>query len=110
MAMAPDVASNVATAERLVRQAAAAGAQIVLTPELFEGPYFCIDQLPEHFDRAVPLDRHPTIEHFREVARELAVVLPLSVYERAGQATFNTAVIVDADGSVLGTYRKSHIP
>ena len=110
MAMADDVATNVATAERLVRQAAGEGAQIVLIPELFEGPYFCIDQLPEHFDRALPLDGHPTVAHFQEVARELAVVLPLSVYERAGQATFNTVVIVDADGAVLGTYRKSHIP
>ena len=82
----------------------------MLIPELFEGPYFCIDQLPEHFDRARPLDGHPTIEHFQRVAAELGVVLPLSVYERAGQATFNTVVIVDADGGVLGTYRKSHIP
>ena len=110
MAMAADVATNVATAERLVRAAAAQGAQVILIPELFEGPYFCIDQLPEHFDRALPLDRHPTVEHFRELAGELAVVLPLSVYERAGQATFNTVVVVDADGAVLGTYRKSHIP
>jgi N-carbamoylputrescine amidase len=110
MAMSDEVDVNVATAERLVREAAGQGAQIVLIPELFEGPYFCIDQLPEHFDRARPIDGHPTIEHFRGVARELGVVLPLSVYERAGQATFNTVVIVDADGSVLGTYRKSHIP
>jgi N-carbamoylputrescine amidase len=110
MAMSDELAVNVATAERLVREAAGQGAQIVLVPELFEGPYFCIDQLPEHFDRARPIDGHPTVEHFRSLARELGVVLPLSVYERAGQATFNTVVIVDADGSVLGTYRKSHIP
>ena len=93
-----------------MRAAAAEGAQIVLIPELFEGPYFCIDQLPEHFARARPLDGHPTVEHFRAVAAELDVVLPLSVYERAGQATFNTVVVVDADGAVLGSYRKSHIP
>jgi N-carbamoylputrescine amidase len=110
MSMSDSVEENVATAERLVREAASAGADIVLIPELFEGPYFCIDQLPEHFDRAVPIEGHPTIEHFRGVARELGVVLPLSIYERAGQATFNSVVIVDADGSVLGTYRKSHIP
>jgi N-carbamoylputrescine amidase len=110
MAMTDSVDENVATAERLVRDAAAGGADIVLIPELFEGPYFCIDQLPEHFSRAVPIDGHPTVEHFRGVARELEVVLPISVYELAGQATFNTVVIVDADGSVLGTYRKSHIP
>ena len=110
MAMTDDVDANVATAERLVRDAAAQGAQIILIPELFEGPYFCKDQLPEHLDRAVPLDGHPAVEHFAAVAAELGVVLPLSVYERAGQALFNTVVIVDADGTVLGHYRKSHIP
>ena len=110
MSMSDVVDENVATAERLVRAAAADGAQIVLIPELFEGFYFCVDQLPEHFARAQPLDGHPTVEHFRKVAAELHVVLPLSVYELAGKATFNTVVMIDADGSVLGTYRKSHIP
>ena len=110
MAMAGEVATNVTTAERLVRKAAAEGAQLVLIPELFEGPYFCKDMAPEHFDRARPIDGHPTVEHFTAVAAELGVVLPLSVYERANHATYNTVVIVDADGSLLGTYRKSHIP
>jgi len=110
MAMVDDVAANVATAERLVREAAGAGAQVILIPELFEGPYFCKDMAPEHFDRARPLDGHPTVEHFAGVAAELGVVLPLSVFERANNAAFNTVVIVDADGSVLGSYRKSHIP
>ncbi len=105
-----EVAANVATAERLVRQAAADGAQIILLPELFEGPYFCKDQLPEHLDRALPLDGHPTVEHFAVLAAELGVVLPISVYERSGQALFNTVVVIDADGSRLGHYRKSHIP
>ncbi|MEM9203936.1 MAG: N-carbamoylputrescine amidase [Actinomycetota bacterium] len=110
MAMTESVDDNVATAERLVRQAVDAGANIVLIPELFEGPYFCIDQLPEHFARARPIEAHSTIEHFRAIARELEIVLPISVYEQAGQATFNTVAIIDADGTVLGTYRKSHIP
>ena len=110
MAMADDVATNVATAERLVRKAAADGGQLVLIPELFEGPYFCKDMAPEHFDRALPVAGHPTVEHFKAVAAELGVVLPLSIYERANNATYNTVVMVDADGSVLGTYRKSHIP
>ena len=110
MSMSDDVAANVATAERLVREAAAGGARLILIPELFEGPYFCKDQRAEDLARARPLDGHPTVEHFRGVARELGVVLPLSVYERANQALFNTVVMVDADGSVLGTYRKSHIP
>ena len=110
MSMAEDVAPNVAHAESLIRDAAARGAQVVLIPELFEGRYFCIDQLPEHFDRARPLAGHPTVEHFRSVAAELGIVLPINVYERAGQATFNTVVMIDADGTALGTYRKSHIP
>ena len=110
MAMSTSVDDNVATAERLVRQAAAGGAQIVLIPELFEGLYFCIDMLPEHFARAHPIDGHPTVQHFRTVAAELNVVLPLSVYEQANNATFNTVVMIDADGEQLGIYRKSHIP
>lgn len=110
MAMTESVGENIATAERLVRDAAAQRANIVLIPELFEGPYFCIDQRPEHFSRATPIEGHPTVEHFRSVAKELEIVLPVSVYERAGQATFNSIAIVDADGTVLGTYRKSHIP
>jgi N-carbamoylputrescine amidase len=110
MAMADDVGTNVDAAERLIRDAAAQGAQVVLIPELFEGRYFCIDQLPEHFDRARPLEGHPTVERFRSLAAELGIVLPVNVYERAGQATFNTVVMVDADGRVLGHYRKSHIP
>jgi N-carbamoylputrescine amidase len=110
MSMVDDLDANVARAERLVREAATQGARIILIPELFEGPYFCKDQLPEHLDRARPVAGHPTIEHFADLARELDVVLPLSIYERAGQALFNTVVLVDADGSTLGTYRKSHIP
>ncbi len=110
MSMADDVATNVAAAEAKIRDAAAQGAQLVLIPELFEGRYFCIDQLPEHFDRARPLVGHPTVEHFQGVAAELGIVLPINVYERAGQATFNTVVMIDADGTALGVYRKSHIP
>jgi N-carbamoylputrescine amidase len=110
MAMVDDVDANIVTAERLVRDAAAQGARIVLIPELFEGPYFCKDQAPEHLSKARPLSGHPTVEHFIAVAAELGVVLPLSVYERARQALYNTVVVVDADGSVLGHYRKSHIP
>src|SRR3954454_3286514 len=110
MAMSEDVVDTVATAERLVRRAAADGAQIVLVPELFEGPYFCIDMLPDHFARAFPIEGHPTVAHFQKVAEELDVVLPISVYERANNVTFNTVVVVDADGQQLGIYRKSHIP
>ena len=110
MAMSDERADNVATAERLVRKAAAEGARLVLVPELFEGPYFCKDMAPEHFDRAMPIEGHPTVEHFQTVAAELDVVVPLSVYERANNATYNSLVMIDADGAVLGVYRKSHIP
>ena len=110
MAMAEDVATNVATAERLVREAAKQGAQVVLIPELFEGHYFCKDQTADDLKRALPIEGHPTVEHFRGVARELGVVLPISVYERANNALFNTVAMIDADGTVMGIYRKSHIP
>jgi N-carbamoylputrescine amidase len=110
MSMVVDTATNVAVAERLVRDAAAQGAHVILIPELFEGHYFCKDQRAEELQRARPLDGHPTIAHFAKVARELQVVLPLSLFERANNAYFNTVVVVDADGAVLGKYRKSHIP
>ena len=110
MQMADDVSVNVATAERLVREAAGRGARLILIPELFEGLYFCTDQLAEHMSRARPLEGHPTIAHFAALARELQVVLPVSFFERANNAAFNSVAMIDADGSVLGVYRKSHIP
>ncbi|MFM7489190.1 MAG: N-carbamoylputrescine amidase [Actinomycetota bacterium] len=110
MAMTDDIAINVATAERLVREAASRGARLVQIPELFEGHYFCTDQLADHMSRARPLDGHPTIAHFARVAAELGVVLPVSFFERANNAAFNSVAIIDADGTVLGVYRKSHIP
>ena len=101
---------NVARGEKLVRQAAAQGAQIILLQELFETPYFCQDHSLKFFDLAHPLEGHPAVEHFQKVARELQVVLPISLFERANNAYYNTVVMLDADGSVLGFYRKSHIP
>lgn len=105
-----DLAANVATAERLVRRAAAAGAGVVLVQELFEGPYFCIEEDAAHFARAQPLEGHPTVAHFQALAAELGVVVPVSVFERANNAYFNSVAVVDADGRVAGVYRKSHIP
>ncbi|MEZ5178771.1 MAG: nitrilase-related carbon-nitrogen hydrolase [Acidimicrobiales bacterium] len=110
MAMAAEASTNEDRAERLVRVAAASGAQVVLLPELFTGPYFCIDARPDDLARARPIAGHPTVERFAAVAAELGVVLPVSVYEAAGPALFNSVAVVDADGTVLGTYRKSHIP
>jgi N-carbamoylputrescine amidase len=110
MSMSDSREDNVAKAERLVRHAASSGARIILIPELFEGEYFCKEHDALHHQRAMAIDDNPTISHFQKVAAELNVVLPLSVYERAANALFNTVVMVDADGSRMGVYRKSHIP
>lgn len=101
---------NIATAERLVREAARQGANVALISELFETPYFCAVESMDYLELAQPLAGHPAVEHFRGVARELGVVIPVSVFERAGSTRFNTVVVVDADGSIAGHYRKSHIP
>lgn len=101
---------NIARAEKLVRKAASQGAQIILLPELFETPYFCIDQNPQHFLLATPLDENPAVNHFQKIAHELNVVLPISFFERANKAYYNTVAMIDADGEVLGIYRKTHIP
>ena len=110
MACSWDIPGNIARAESLIRKAAAEGAQIVLIQELFEAPYFCQDQIGEFFDMAKPLEDNPLIAHFSRLAAELNVVLPVSFFEKAGQTYFNSVAIVDADGTVLGLYRKSHIP
>jgi N-carbamoylputrescine amidase len=102
--------SNIAKAEAAVRAAARAGAQIILLPELFETPYFCIEQDVRHLQLARAVDASRAVQHFRALARELQVVLPVSFFESAGRAFFNSVAIVDADGSVLGVYRKTHIP
>lgn len=110
MACSPDAATNLDRAEALVRQAAAQGANIVLLQELFEGPYFCQDEWPGDLERARPLEGNDTVARFAALAAELNVVLPISFYELAGQARFNSVVVLDADGRTLGLYRKTHIP
>jgi len=110
MACGKDAAANIARAETLVRAAAARGAQIILIQELFETPYFCQDEIHAFFTLARPLAENAAVAHFAGIARELGVVLPISVFERAGQNFFNTVVILDADGRNLGYYRKTHIP
>ena len=105
-----DLPANADRAEALVRQAAAQGAQVVLVQELFATPYFCIEQHPRYLDLAAPAQGHPLIARFAALARELGVVLPVSFFERAGQAHFNSVAMLDADGRCLGIYRKSHIP
>ncbi|MDP9330550.1 MAG: N-carbamoylputrescine amidase [Actinomycetota bacterium] len=101
---------NLDRAEAAIRKAAADGATLVLLPELFDGPYFPKTQSPEYFERALPMEGHPSIERLRVIAAELGVVLPVSVFERAGQVRFNSVAVIDADGAILGVYRKSHIP
>ena len=101
---------NIDRAEELLREAARAGAQVVLLPELFETPYFCIEQDTRHLRLATSLHENPAVQRFARVAAELGVVVPVSFFERAGQAYFNTVALIDADGAVLGSYRKSHIP
>jgi N-carbamoylputrescine amidase len=105
-----DVAGNIAKAESLVRDAAARGAQIILLPELFEAPYFCIEQDNRHLGLASSVDDNRAVRHFSALARELGVVLPISFFEKAGPVYFNSIAIIDADGRNLGIYRKSHIP
>ena len=101
---------NVARAEALVRDAARRGASIVLLQELFENPYFCKDQSAKHFGLAQPIEGHPLVARMSRLAAELGVVLPISFFERANNAYFNSVAMIDADGRVLGLYRKSHIP
>jgi N-carbamoylputrescine amidase len=102
--------ANLASAERLVRAAAARGAQVILLPELFETPYFCKDHVYRYLELATPVADNAAVRRLAPLARELRVVLPVSIFERAGNVCFNTLVMLDAGGETLGIYRKSHIP
>ena len=110
MACSDDADRNIEAAAALVREGAAAGADIVLLQELFETPYFCRTQRAEYFALARPALDNPVLAKFSALAAELGVVLPVSFFERAGNTHFNSIAIIDADGRVLGVYRKSHIP
>ncbi len=102
--------ANIERVERHVRAAAARGAQIVVLPELFQGPYFCCEENPDWFAEARTVDSDEAVKRMRAVARELGVVVPVSFFEQAGQAYYNSVAVIDASGDVLGVYRKSHIP
>jgi len=110
MACGPNQPDNIDRASALVRRAAKDGAQIVLLQELFATPYFCKDQRQDLFALAAPADGHPVIGAMRKLAAELEIVLPVSFFERANAAHYNSMAMVDADGSILGIYRKAHIP
>jgi N-carbamoylputrescine amidase len=105
-----DLGANIARVAELVREAAGRGAQVILPPELFQGPYFCVAQEERWFRHAHPWKEHPCVKALAPLAGELGVVLPISIFEREGPHYFNSLVMADADGSLLGVYRKSHIP
>ncbi len=109
-AFGTDTEANVALVEKLVREAAKQGANIILPPELFENVYFCTFEDDKYFSLAAPFEGHPTIAHFSKLAKELGVVIPVSFFEKDGQCYYNSLAMVDADGKILGVYRKSHIP
>ena len=104
------VEENIAKADKLVRKVAGEGANIILLPELFERQYFCQERRYDYYDFAKPLEENDAVKHFRNAAKELGVVLPVSFYERDVNVLYNSAAVIDADGEVLGVYRKTHIP
>lgn len=110
MTCSSDKNANIAKAEKLVREAASKGAQIILLQELFESLYFCQAEKPEFFKLATELKDNTAVNFFSKLAKELNVVLPISFFEKKNQARYNSIAVIDADGGVLGTYRKTHIP
>lgn len=110
MSCTTDPKENIEHAERLVREAAAKGANIILLPELFERQYFCQERRYEYYSFAKSVDMNPAVNHFRKIAAELNVVIPVSFYEQDEMLLFNSVAMIDADGSLLGVYRKTHIP
>lgn len=105
-----DAAENIEKADALVRQAAEAGAGVILLPELFERPYFCQERRYEYYHYAKPVEENDAVRHFRRVAKELEAVIPVSFYEQDNTRLYNSAAVIDADGEILGVYRKTHIP
>lgn len=110
MAMSWNKEETLAKAEKLVREAAKKGAQIILLPELFETPYFCQEKNYDHYQLATPIQDNPAILRFKPIAKELDIVLPISFYEIDGNSLFNTVALIDTNGEVMGIYRKTHIP
>jgi N-carbamoylputrescine amidase len=109
-AFGKDMDANIAKVVALTRQAAAKGARVVLPPELFQGPYFCVSQEERWFETAYPWREHPCVSALAPLAAELGVAIPISIFERDGPHYYNSVVMADADGALLGVYRKSHIP
>lgn len=105
-----DEAENIAAVAALVEQAAAAGAQLILPPELFSGPYFCREEDEALFALAHPTEQHPSVIAMRGLSAKLKVTIPTSFFERDGHHYYNTLAMIGPDGQIMGTYRKSHIP
>lgn len=110
MSCSCNIDENIGKAEKLVREAASKGAQIILLQELFETPYFCQKENFDYYKYAISLEDNKAVNHFKKLAKELAVVLPISFYERRNNARYNSVAVIDADGEILGVYRKTHIP
>ncbi len=110
MSCSRDVKESIATADRLVREAASKGAKIILLPELFERQYFCQERVYDYYSFAKPVETNDAVVHFKKVAAELNVVLPISFYEQDGNVLYNSVAFIDNHGEVLGIYRKTHIP
>ncbi|WP_088186543.1 N-carbamoylputrescine amidase [Desulfosporosinus sp. FKA] len=110
MSCSNNITENITKADRLVREAAGKGAQIILLQELFETPYFCQKEKAEFYRYASELEENKAVQHFKKVAKELQIVLPISFYEKKNYARYNSLAVIDANGEVLGKYRKSHIP
>ena len=110
MQCSKNVEENIAKAEKMVREAAAKGAQVILLPELFEREYFCQQRRYDFYSYALPVDENPAVKAAQKLAKELSIVLPISFYEKDGHVLYNSLAWIDADGSLLGVYRKTHIP
>ena len=110
MQCAKEVYANIEKADKMVREAAKKGAKIILLPELFERPYFCQERNYDYFAFAKSMEENEAVIHFQKTAKELETVLIISFYEKDGNCLYNTAAVIDADGRILGKYRKTHIP
>ena len=110
MSCSPIQQENLEKAEKMIREAASQGANLILLPELFDRWYFCQERRYEYYQFAQSVDEHPSVKMGKRLARELGVVLPVSFYEKDGNVLYNSIACIDADGSLLGVYRKTHIP
>lgn len=110
MKCSADRAENIEKAVEMAEKAATSGANVILLPELFERPYFCQERRYEYYDYAEKTEENAAVKRFREIAKKLGAVIPVSFYERAGNCLYNSIAVIDADGSLLGVYRKTHIP